>query len=256
MLAVKDLHVSIKGEEILHGVNLHIPDGEVHALFGPNGSGKSVMMMTIMGWPEYEITRGGIFLDGRDVTGLSMDERARLGLGISEQKPPVLKGVKLRDLVNLIIPEKRFAGAYSEAILSAIDIERFLDRGINDGLSGGESKQTELFLLILANPKLLILDEPDSGVDPVHLKEVGRLINTVLRNKPPAGSEPWPLIFNERKAGLISTHSSAILEYVHADKAHLMMKGNIKCSGDPDLMMNHIKDRGYNYCIRCLAQQP
>lgn len=253
MLSITDLHVSVQGEEILHGVNLHIPRGEMHAMFGPNGSGKSVMMMTIMGYPEYEVLKGRIIVDGRDVTQMPVDERVKLGVGLSEQRPPVIKSVKLKDLIELILPENERQYHFDGGVPAGVNVERFLDRGINDGLSGGESKQVELFLLLLANPKLLILDEPDSGVDPEHLKQVGRLINASLRQKTPDEHVQNSRPCANRKAGLISTHSSAILEYVHVDKAHLMMDGEIKCSGAPALMMNHIKEQGYEHCVNCLS---
>ena len=255
MLSIIDLHVSVQGKSILHDVNLHIPDGEVHALFGPNGSGKSVMMMTIIGYPEYEVRKGRIVVDGRDVTRTSIDERARLGIGISEQRPPVIKGVKLRNVAELIRSVKQLPDARAEAIASAVDIDRFLDRDIHDGLSGGESKQAELYLLLLTNPKLVLLDEPDSGVDPEHLRQIGRLINASLRHKSAVGDKPGAQPGDDKKAGLISTHSAEILEYVQTDKAHLMMDGTIKCSGNPKLMMNHIKKQGYAYCVSCLEPE-
>ncbi|WP_170302514.1 ABC transporter ATP-binding protein [Desulfosarcina widdelii] len=255
MLSVIDLQVSVRGKRILHDVNLHIPRGEVHALFGPNGSGKSVMMMTIMGYPEYEIRKGRIVFDGRDVTRMSLDERSRLGIGISEQRPPTIKGVKLSNMVKLIASVKQLSDAHTSSIASAVDINRFLNRDINDGLSGGESKQTELFLLLLANPQLLILDEPDSGVDPEQLLKIGRLIHTSLRNNPPGGDKRGGYPDARIKAGLISTHSAEILEYVQTDKAHLMMDGKIKCSGSPNLMMDHIRKQGYAYCVSCLEQE-
>ena len=254
MLSVIDLQVSIQGKTILNGVNLHVPDGEVHALFGPNGSGKSVMMMTIMGYPGYEVQKGRIIVEGRDITRMSIDERVRLGIGISEQRPPVIKGVKLRDVARLILPDKG-PDDHTGGIASAFDVERFLDRDINDGLSGGESKQTELFLMLLTHPKLLLLDEPDSGVDPEHLRQVGRLINTSLRHRTMAGDKQGASPRAAQKAGLISTHSAEILEYVQADKAHLMMEGRIKCSGDPSLMMGHIRKQGYDYCVSCLESE-
>ena len=136
MLSVMDLHISINGKKILHGVNLQIPDGEVHALFGPNGSGKSAIMMTIMGYPEYKVRKGRIFFKGHDVTGMPIDERAGLGIGISEQRPPVIKGVKLRDVVKAILSVKKLSDDPTNGMASAIDIDRFLDRDIHDEIGG------------------------------------------------------------------------------------------------------------------------
>lgn len=249
MLEIKNLHVSINGNEILHGINLNITNGEVHALFGPNGSGKSVMIMTIMGYPEYKVTEGYILFNGKDIAELDINERAKLGIGVSEQRPPTIKGVKFRNLFELLIPEDKEGREYFDNMIEKFKIEKFLDRDINDGLSGGEIKQLELFLVLISNPIFLMLDEPDSGVDPEHLKKVCSMVNESLRDKNfIVGSTGYKL---NRNAGLIATHSSAILDYVHTDKAHLMMKGKIKCSGNPIIMMNQIRDKGYSYCINC-----
>ncbi len=243
------------GKKILRGVDLEIPDGEIHALLGPNGSGKSVMMMTIMGYPEYEVLSGSIVFNGRNITRLPIDERARLGIGISEQHPPEIKEVKLRNLINSMPLANDLKDKRNIRLGSTIRIGRFLDRGINHGLSGGESKQAELFLLLLSNPNLLLLDEPDSGVDPEQLKLVGGMINSSLRNTPGAAPPGKGKAHRNGspKAALISTHSAAILEYLKVDKAHLMMNGKIKCSGEPLLMMTHIVNQGYDHCISCLA---
>ena len=236
MLTIKNLHVSVQGQEILHGINFEIPDGEVHALFGPNGSGKSVMIMTIMGYPEYNVTQGQILVNKQDISELSIDERVKLGIGVSEQRPPTIKGIKFRNLIDLLMPKNKDERIYMNKMMEKFQMEKFLDRDINDGLSGGEIKQSELFLVQISKPKFLILDEPDSGVDPEHLKMIGKMINESLRN---------------RNAGLIVTHSAAILDYIATDKAHVMLNGKIKCSGNPGIMMQQIKKYGYKYCIKC-----
>ena len=249
MLTIENLHVSVREKEILHGVNLHIPKGEVHALFGPNGSGKSVLIMTILGYPEYEVTQGRILFDNQDLAGLSIDERVQLGLGLSEQRPPTIKGVTLQNLLDLLVPKDRDGRAYVDNMIKRFHIERFLDREINDGLSGGEIKQAELFLVLTSQPKFLILDEPDSGVDPEHLKKIGQMINESLRDKEIENNLPKAHL--HRHAGLIATHSAAILNFIHTDRAHVMVDGKIKCSGNPGIMMDQIRAQGYDYCIRC-----
>ena len=240
MLAIRNLHVSVQGKEILRGINLEIPDGEVHALFGPNGSGKSVMIMTIMGYPEYNVTQGQILVDNQDISELSIDERVKLGIGVSEQRPPTIKGIKFRNLFDLLMPKNKNERIYINKMMEKFRVEKFLDRDINDGLSGGEIKKSELFLVLISKPKFLILDEPDSGVDPEHLKMIGKMINESLRN---------------RNTGLIATHSAAILDYISTGKAHVMINGKIKCSGNPGIMMQQIKKYGYEYCIRCQNAQ-
>jgi Fe-S cluster assembly ATP-binding protein len=247
MLEIRNLHVSIGDKEILQGVNLSIPDGEVHALFGPNGSGKSVLIMSILGYPEYTITQGEIILDDQDLLGLEINDRAKLGLAVSEQRPPTIKGVKLKDLFELIVPDDEAGKAYAGEMVKKFNLERFLERDINDGLSGGEIKQSEITLALITRPKFLILDEPDSGVDPIQLKKLGNMINESLRKKQ---FDP-PKCNLKRNAGLIVTHSASILEYVHTDKAHLLINGKIQCSGNPRIMMDQIKTHGYEYCIKC-----
>lgn len=248
MLRINDLHVNIENKEVLKGVSLEIPHNEVHSLFGPNGSGKSVLISTIMGYPEYEITGGEILFNGQNINQLSIDERVKLGIGVSEQRPPTIKGVKLRNLIELLMPGEIQDETFRKGMLERFNMDKFLDRNINDGLSGGETKKSELFLLMLARPGFLILDEPDSGVDPEHLKKIGAMINEALQKKIQGNELCNPL---GRNSGLIATHSAVILEYVHTDKAHIMLDGKIHCSGNPAVMMEQIRSNGYNYCINC-----
>ncbi len=245
MLTINDLHVTIGNRDVLKGVTLSIPDNEVHALFGANGSGKSVLISTIMGYPEYEVTRGEILFNGQNIKELSIDERVKLGLGISEQRPPTIKGVKLRNLLELLAPEKMQDEKFLKATQERFNMEPFLDRNINDGLSGGEIKKSELFLLLMTRPEFIILDEPDSGVDPEHLKKTGTLINEILHKECNRDSAI------ARNSGLIATHSAVILDYVYTDKAHIMLDGKIRCSGNPAVMMEQIRENGYQYCIQC-----
>ncbi len=227
MIEIRNLHVEINNKEVLKGVNLNIPDNEVHSLFGPNGSGKSVLISTIMGYPEYEITNGEILFNGQNITDLNIGERVRIGIGVSEQRPPVIKGGKLRNLVDLLAPGKMQDEKFREEIRERFNMEQFLDRNINDGLSGGEIKKSELFLLMLTKPEFLILDEPDSGVDPEHLKKIGAMINETLQKKIQVNGKKQcnPLV---RNSGLIATHSASILNYVYTNKAHIMLDGKIQ----------------------------
>ncbi len=203
-----------------------------------------------MGYPEYEVTEGEILFNGQNITELDIDERVKMGIGVSEQRPPVIKGVKLRNLVDLLAPGKMQDKTFLQEIQERFNMEQFLDRNINDGLSGGEVKKSELFLLMLTKPEFLILDEPDSGVDPEHLKKIGAMINETLQKETPGNYKiPGnPLI---RNSGLIATHSASILNYVYTDKAHIMLNGKIHCSGNPGVMMEQIRANGYQYCIEC-----
>ncbi|PID92433.1 MAG: ABC transporter ATP-binding protein [Bacteroidetes bacterium] len=237
MLEISDLHVCVGDKEILKGINLLVPEQEVHSLFGPNGSGKSVLISTIMGYPEYEVTKGSIRYKNEDITELSIDERVRLGLGVSEQSPPAIKGVKLRNLIGLLAPGLMDNKDFKTEVLEKYNMSKFLDRDINDGLSCGEMKRAEQFLALITKPKFLLLDEPDSGVDPENLKEIGNMIILTLRSGD--------------NSGLISTHSATILDYIPTHRGHVLFDGAIRCSGDPRSMMEQIRTKGYEYCIEC-----
>lgn len=245
MLEIINLHVSIDNEKILKGVNLSIPKGEVHALFGPNGSGKTTLIMTIIGYPEYKVTEGQILFNDIDILNLNITERAKLGIGVSQQRPPTIKGVKLRDILNFYCQDNTKTQEYIDVMVEKFNIERFLNRDINSGFSGGEIKRLELFLLMVAQPTFLLLDEPDSGVDPVQLSIIGDVIKECLRIKDGSDTNL------NRKTGLIITHSGSILDYVYTDKAHLLLDGIICCNGNPGIMLNQIKMEGYHYCIQC-----
>jgi len=245
MFEIENLNVSVGGKEILHNLNLTIPKGEVHALFGPNGSGKTSLMMTIMGFPEYKITKGQILLDKKDISELEIDERARLGIGISQQRPPTIRGVKLQQILDLIKNHHPEKDTYITEMIEKFSFNSFLDRDINSGLSGGEIKLSELFQILVTQPKFLLIDEPDSGVDPEKLVQIGEIVNECFTDK------SYPKTRIERNTGLLITHSGFILNYVHVDKAHLLINGSIGCSGNAKLMLEQIREMGYDYCITC-----
>ncbi len=245
ILEIKDLCVQTGGTQILSHLNLSIPEGEVHALFGQNGSGKTSLMMTIMGFSNYTVTKGKILFKGQDITNLDVSTRARLGIAIAQQRPPTINGVTLRRILLHILhneknPEKKLA-----ALAKATQMDAFLDRNINEGLSGGEIKRAELLQLLALSPNFSMLDEPDSGVDIEALSLVGTLINKLYSPR-----EDRPA---KRKAGLIITHGGSILRYLHADKAHVMYNGRIGCSGNPAIILDTIGKCGYAECIRCMG---
>lgn len=248
MLHINDLHVAINDKEVLRGINLTIPDHEVHALFGPNGSGKSVLISTIMGYPEYRITQGEIFYNGKKLNDMAIEERVKSGISALEQRPPVIKGVKLGNLTNIMVQNNPSGHSTVSEIAEQFGMDRFLSRDINDGFSGGEIKKSEIFLLITAQPDFIILDEPDSGVDPEHLRLIGKMINKSLSIHDLPGQSCKT---SKRKSGLIATHSASVLDYVHTDKAHILVDGVLKCSGNPSIMMDQIREYGYAYCIKC-----
>jgi Fe-S cluster assembly ATP-binding protein len=247
LLEVRDLYVEVKGQEILHNVNLTIPEGEVHALLGPNGSGKTSLMMTIMGYPEYVVTRGRIFFDGEEITELDLTERARLGIGIAQQRPPTIVGVKLRQILNYAIGGDPQRADEVDALVRSFRGEPFLDRDVNAGLSGGEIKRSELLQLLTTHPRFAMMDEPDSGVDLESLELVGEMVNRLFSKDPARPAK--------RRAGLIITHTGHILNYVHADKAHIMLDGCIGCSGNPRIVFDRIRESGYEECVRCILEE-
>jgi len=243
MLEIKQLTVAIDGREILQDLNLKIGIGETHALFGPNGSGKTTLLMAIMGFPRYQVTKGNIIFRGKDITGLPLDERARLGIGISFQRPPVVRGVKTRDMLNASLG-KRGNKEIIDSLAKRADLSGFLDRDINYGFSGGEIKRSELMQLLAQKPELILLDEPESGVDLVNIALIGKLINELLEKECP---------MRLRKCtGLIITHTGHILDYVNARTGYVMLDGRIVCEGDPHEMLLTIKEKGYEECAKCV----
>ncbi len=243
MLEIRQLSVAIEGKQILQDVNLSIRTGETHVLFGPNGSGKTTLIMTIMGSPKYQVTEGSITFNGKDITRLSVDERARLGIGMSFQRPPVVRGVKTRDMITACLKEHEDKGIIGQLAEQA-DLADFLDRDINYGFSGGEIKRSELMQLMAQKPELTLLDEPESGVDLENIALIGALINKLLEKDCP---------IRERQCmGLIITHTGHILDYVNARTGYVMMNGTIGCEGDPHEILKTIKEKGYEECIKCL----
>ena len=174
MLEIKHLTVAVGKKEILHDINLTIGTGETHVLFGPNGSGKTTLLMAIMGFPKYRITKGSVLFNGKDVTRLSLDERARLGIGMSFQRPPVVRGVKTRDMVAACLKGRGEEESIKQ-LAGRADLADFLDRDINYGFSGGEIKRSELMQLLAQKPELTLLDEPESGVDLVNIALIGEM---------------------------------------------------------------------------------
>lgn len=244
MLKIKQLSVSVGEREILHGIDLNIRTGETHVLFGPNGSGKTTLLMAIMGSPKYQVTRGSIIFKGRNIVGLPIDERARLGIGMSLQRPPVIRGVKTRHIVAACIREQAKEEHITRLAVRA-DLADFLDRDVNYGFSGGEIKRSELLQLLAQDPELALLDEPESGVDLENIALIGQLINELLHKEHP---------MRQRKhAGLIITHTGHILDYVNARTGYVLLDGKLICEGDPREILETIKSKGYRECWKCAA---
>jgi Fe-S cluster assembly ATP-binding protein len=243
MLKIEDLTVEVNGKILLHDVNLEVMKGYTNVLFGPNGAGKTALMRTIMGFSEYRVVKGQILFNEQDITGLPVDERARLGLGIMMQRPPDMSGIKLRDLIRVVSKGKKD----HEVLAENLNMNRFLDRDVNVGFSGGEIKRSELLQLAAQNPSLYLLDEPESGVDLVSIEQVGLTIKGLIEEGIGCPGES----FIRGKSALIITHTGQILDYVTADRGYILCNGTIMCSGNPLKMLEEIKSKGYEECLEC-----
>jgi Fe-S cluster assembly ATP-binding protein len=242
LLQIEDLHVSVGDREILRGVDLTIGEGETHVLLGPNGGGKSTLLNTIVGMPGYRITQGRVVFKGVDLAGLEIDERARLGIGIAFQRPPAVRGVKLRQMIDVAAN-----GTLDDEAMAALDedlsLGHMLERDVNMGFSGGEAKRSEMAQLLAQMPDLALFDEPESGVDLDNIAVVGGAMNALLK-----GEER---IAERTRAGLIITHTGHILEYVNADVAHVLYSGRLACKGNPLDLIEEISSHGYEACVGC-----
>ncbi|MCS7278624.1 MAG: ABC transporter ATP-binding protein [Thermodesulfobacteriaceae bacterium] len=242
LLEIKDLWVEIEGRKVLKGVSLKIPVGQTHIIFGRNGSGKTSLLMSIMGFPAYKVLHGKIIFKGEDITQLPPYERAKRGIGIMFQRPPTIRGVKLREILKLCSKEN---GVKIEELARSFTFEKFLDREINKGFSGGEIKKSELLQLMIQNPDLVLLDEPESGVDLENIHLIGQMIKKLLQKET---HRP------RTKSGLIITHTGFILQYVTADLGYVIMDGEIYCEGNPLEIFEAIQKYGYEGCKNCLKR--
>ena len=237
MLSIQNLHVSSGKKKILKGVNLKIKLGEIHVIMGPNGSGKSSLSLALMGHPQYKITAGKITLDGKDISKLTPDKRAKLGLFLAMQYPTAIPGVSvanfirtsMRSVKSKVKPPEFVRGL--KAKMSDLKInESFASRGINEGFSGGEKKKMEVLQLSMLEPKYAILDETDSGLDVDALKLVAKGIKKV--HGPKMGI-------------LLITHYQRILKYIKPDFVHILVGGKIVKSGTFRLAQK-IEEKGYS----------
>lgn len=240
MLHIEDLHVNVGEKEVLHDINLHIGEGETHVLLGPNGSGKTTLLMTIMGFSNYTITNGTIMFKGEDVTKMHAHERAKRGVGMLFQRPPTISGLKLGKLLKAI---SRTKDENIPELAKSVHMDKFLERDINKGFSGGEIKRSEILQLMIQNPDFIMLDEPESGVDLENISLMGTAIGALL--------EKEKHLAKRKKSGLVITHTGYILEYLETDKGHVMCEGQIKCHGNPREILKDIKLHGYMECLKC-----
>ena len=242
MLEVKNLSVDVEGKRILNNISLDVASGESRVLFGPNGSGKTTLLMAILGIPGYKVAGGSIVFDKKDVTHWSVDERARSGVGFAFQQPPEVVGVRLGDMLKVCEgrkPAERLSD-HATALAERLDMTSYLDRDVNVGFSGGERKRSEVLQLLLMKPKLLLLDEPDSGVDIDSLGLIGGVIQEYLKKT--------------KASALIITHQGHILEHIAAEKACMLIKGSMYCYSKPAKVLEDIRKKGYEGCVKCHNQ--
>jgi Fe-S cluster assembly ATP-binding protein len=248
LFVIEDLHVSTAGEnpvEILRGVDLTIGAGEVHALMGPNGSGKSTLASTLLGSPEYEVTRGRILFKGDDITSWPTDVRAKAGMFLAFQYPQEIQGVSVlnflrqawsaRKGIDLSMLELRLS---IMEWMGRLDMDpSFADRYLNEGFSGGEKKRNEVFQMSVLEPTLAVLDETDSGLDIDALRIVAEGVNQLR---------------DPKRSFLVVTHYQRLLDYIVPDVVHVLAQGQIIKSGTRELALE-LEARGYDWLLQAVA---
>ena len=236
-LKISCLRAELGGTEILHGIDLEAPAGEVHVVMGPNGSGKSTLAHALMGRPGTNVTAGSIAIGGVELAGLPSWQRARAGLFLALQQPIEVPGVRLESmLAEALAATDRGADGVAAALRSEADAigfdRRFLDRALNVDLSGGERKRNEVLQLGVVRPRFAVLDEIDSGLDVDALRTVARGVRTVRENRPDLGV-------------VVITHYQRMLDELEADRVHLIIDGAIVADGGPELYKK-LETEGYD----------
>lgn len=243
MLSVKNLYVSVEGQEILKGINLEIKPGEIHAIMGPNGSGKSTLANVLAGKEEYEVTSGEVTYMGEDLLEKSPEDRAREGLFLSFQYPVEIPGVPMVNFLKTALNEQRkyrgeeelTAGEFLKLMrekMELVDLHTQLtNRSVNEGFSGGEKKKNEIFQMAMFEPKLSILDETDSGLDIDALKTVAHGVNALR---------------SPENATIVVTHYQRLLDYIVPDFVHVLYNGRIVKSAGKELAFE-LEEKGYDW---------
>ncbi|MDA7922349.1 Fe-S cluster assembly ATPase SufC [Verrucomicrobiales bacterium] len=246
-LKIENLHASVEDTEILKGLSLEIPKGEVHAIMGPNGSGKSTLSKVIAGHEDYAVSGGTVHMDGEDLLALEIDERSRAGFFLAFQYPHEIPGVSnanfLRAARQARLPkgEEIDAVAFYKEMYAKMDElgmdRKFTARSVNDGFSGGEKKRNEILQMMMLDPKYAILDETDSGLDIDALKIVAQGVNSMR---------------SPERGFLVITHYQRLLDYIVPDVVHVMHDGKIVKTGGKDLALE-LEEKGYDWVTEELA---
>jgi len=241
MLEIKNLHATIQGKEILKGLTLSVPDGEVHAIMGPNGAGKSTLSYVLAGRPGYVVTAGSAKLDGQDLLGAAPEKRAAAGLFLAFQYPVEIPGVtNMTFLKNALNAVRKARGEKEYDAMQMLKLLRgkaqvlgmsdeMLKRAVNVGFSGGEKKRNEVLQMAVLEPKLCILDETDSGLDIDALRIVSAGVNALRAPD---------------RSMLVITHYQRLLDYIKPDRVHVLAAGRIERSGGPELALE-LEAKGY-----------
>jgi Fe-S cluster assembly ATP-binding protein len=243
LLEIKDLHAGIDGREIIKGLNLNVEKGQVHAIMGPNGSGKSTLAKVLAGHPSYEVTKGEIIYEGKNLLEMQPDERAREGIFMAFQYPVEIPGVSNSQFLRLAYNEKmkhlkleeldplEFKELLKEKAKLVQMTSDFLKRSVNEGFSGGEKKRNEILQMAILEPKLAILDETDSGLDIDALRIVAEGVNKLRSSE---------------NAIILITHYQRLLNYIEPDFVHVLANGKIIKSGTKELAIE-LEERGYDW---------
>lgn len=246
-LSIQNLHASVEGTEILKGLSLEIPKGEVHAIMGPNGSGKSTLSKVLAGNEEYEVDEGTVTMDGEDLLGLEIDERSRAGFFLAFQYPHEIPGVSNANFLRAALQARLPKGEEIDAVgfyktlyekMDSLGMNRkFTGRSVNDGFSGGEKKRNEILQMMMLEPSYAVLDETDSGLDIDALKVVAEGVNQMR---------------SPERGFLVITHYQRLLDYIVPDVVHVMSDGRIVKTGDKSLALE-LEERGYEWVTEELA---
>ncbi len=243
MLQIENLHASVEDKEILKGLSLNVKPGEVHAIMGPNGSGKSTLTNVLAGRNGYEATSGSILFEGKDLTELEPEERARAGIFLAFQYPVEIPGVSNMEFLRASLEEVRAAQGkevYDSVTMlrkareacKQVDLDQgFLRRGVNEGFSGGEKKRNEIMQMLLLEPKLALLDETDSGLDIDALQVVAKGVNSLR---------------SPDRAIVLVTHYQRLLDFIVPDFVHVLADGKIAKSGGKELALE-LEEKGYGW---------
>ena len=251
MLEIRDLHATVEGKEILRGISLTVNKGEVHAIMGPNGSGKSTLAKILAGHPAYEVTKGEVLYEGRNLLELEPDERAREGVFLAFQYPVEVPGVSNAQFLRLAYNEKRkhrgeeeldpleFKDLLTERAKIVEMDAGLMSRSVNEGFSGGEKKRNEILQMAVLEPKLAVLDETDSGLDIDALRVVADGVNRLR---------------TPENAVVLVTHYQRLLNYIVPDHVHVLYRGRIVRSGGKELALE-LEEKGYDWIKEAVSNQ-